>query len=508
MSQNGQAVKTTSYEYPLKDGGTVTKTRYDYADGSKSFKWPPGTTMAEVGLYNEDLLKRLSTGEPWVLVEGEKTADALTARGIVAVSLPGGSGQRDLSALDVLTGYAENPGHVSPDNDRVGLSLMERAHKHLARVHPRVRWVPPVSDEPGGDFANLLAVFGQDDDREAKEAVLSRFETSLDGPPGPTPAEAPSKVTLYTAKQLSEMELPPVREVVPGLYGVGHYLLSGAPKMGKSFLAMTLATALGSGTYALGKVKVDKRPVLYLSLEDGLRRTVLRLQQRLQEVEVMPEIDFAFAWPSLDEGGLDLISRWMRGHQDGVVFVDTGKRLRQGQEDTGRSFYESDYDFIAPLTDLVHECDTFMLTLWHDRKLGAEDFFDQVNSSRGLTAAVDGVSQLHRDRGSKEAKLSIGDRDTEDRAWKLRWDDLLLGWLLGESMDVAAAKADPKVRVLAALRELDCELGVEAVQVEKQLGDMALATVRNKLTELSKEGVVVNVKKGRWKIAPQDDGDE
>lgn len=330
-----------------------------------------------------------------------------------------------------------------------------------------------------------------------------------EGPPRPTVAEVPSKqpqVTLYTAKQLSEMELPPVKEVVAGLYGAGHYLLSGAPKMGKSFLAMSLATALGSGTYALGRVPVEKRAVLYLSLEDGLRRTVTRLQRRLQEMETLPDIDFAFAWPSLDEGGLEQIDRWMRGHPEGVVFIDTGKRLRQGQEDTGRSFYESDYDFIAPLTDLTHECDTFMLTLWHDRKMGAEDFFDQVNSSRGLTAAVDGVSQLQRDRGAKEAKLSIGDRDTEDRAWKLRWDDLLLGWLLVEKVDVAAARSDPKVRVLVALRDLDCEMGVEAQQIVDHLGDdVALATVRNKLTELSKEKVVVNVKKGRWRIAPPDD---
>src|SRR4051794_5470450 len=118
MTTNGAAVtKTTNYEYRLKAGGTTTKTRYDYADGSKAFKWPTGTKMSDVCLYNEDLLKNLAPEEPWVLVEGEKTADALAARGIVAVSLPGGSGQRDLSALDVLADYPENPGHVSADND-------------------------------------------------------------------------------------------------------------------------------------------------------------------------------------------------------------------------------------------------------------------------------------------------------------------------------------------------------------------------------------------------------
>ena len=323
----------------------------------------------------------------------------------------------------------------------------------------------------------------------------------LPEPPGPTPAEVSKKqkkqeVTLYTAQQLAEMELPPVKEVIPGLYGVGHYLLSGAPKMGKSFLAMSLATALGSGTHALGKIEVEKRPVLYLSLEDGLRRTVVRLQQRLQGVEAMPGIDFAFAWPSLPEG-LDHIEAWMTTHEGGVVFIDTGKRLRQGQEaDNSRSFYESDYDFIAPLTDLAHDMDTFMLTLWHDRKMGAEDFFDQVNSSRGLTAAVDGVSQLSRDRGSKEAKLSIGDRDTEDRAFRLRWDDFLLGWLLVEKVDVAQEKQSGVVAVLSAIRKMQsADMGVTAAMVSAETG-LPLGSVKNHFTTLRGQGVIADMKRG------------
>jgi hypothetical protein len=509
MTTNGVAItKTTDYEFTnFKTKERIIKTRYDYADGSKSFKWPPGTKMGDLHLYGWDNLKRLQKDEPIFFVEGEKTADALTRHGFIAVSLPGGSGQKDFTALNVLRYFLSHPIFLCPDNDKPGFGLMERLYEHLKPYH-QVRWLAPVVEAPGGDFADLLAPYTEDT-AAAKEQVFAAVATAVDAPPGPTPAEVAPKqaVTIYSAAQLAEMELPPVKEVIPGLYGVGHYLLSGAPKMGKSFLAMSLATAVGSGMYALGKVPVEQRPVLYLSLEDGLRRTVMRLQVRLAGVDAMPDISFAFSWPSLDEGGLELLEKWMKDHRGGMVVIDTGKRLRQGLDDQSRSFYESDYDFIAPLTDIVHDTDALMLTLWHDRKMGAEDFFDQVNSSRGLTAAVDGVSQLQRDRGAKEAKLSIGDRDTEDRAFKLRWDDILLGWLLVEKVDVAQERQSGAALVLATIRKLQSEdMGVSADMVSAECG-IPKGSVKNHFTALRAQGVITDMKRGFVHTVDEDEGE-
>jgi hypothetical protein len=499
MTTNGTPIRSVQdHPYLNADGAQVIKRRTNYTDGSKSFKWPIGTKMEDILPFGSEDLKRLQPGEPLLILEGENTVDAVARHGFIALCMPGGSSQKNFGRLrQVLEPYSDHAVFVSPDNDKPGNKHMELLFEHLKEYHPEVRWIPPVVEAPGGDFADLLAPYREDHDK-ARELVLAAIATAIEGPPGPTPAEVPEKqrVTIYTAAQLAEMELPPVREVIPGLYGVGHYLLSGAPKMGKSFLAMSLATALGSGTYALGKIKVDKHPVLYLSLEDGLRRTVTRLQHRLRDMAELPQIDFAFSWPNLEEGGLELLERWMRGHSEGVVFVDTGKRLRQGSEDTGRSFYESDYDFIAPLTDLVHDVDTMMLTLWHDRKMGAEDFFDQVNSSRGLTAAVDGVSQLQRDRGSKVAKLSIGDRDTEDRAFKLQWDDVLLGWLLVEKIDVAQEKQSGAALVLSTIRKLQsADMGVSSDMVAVETG-LPKGSVKNHFMTLRTQGVIRDVRRG------------
>ena len=54
---------------------------------------------------------------------------------------------------------------------------------------------------------------------------------------------------------------------VPGIIPEGCCILSGHPKIGKSFLVLAVALAAASGGTVLG-VQVEARPVLYMALED------------------------------------------------------------------------------------------------------------------------------------------------------------------------------------------------------------------------------------------------
>jgi DNA-binding transcriptional ArsR family regulator len=242
-------------------------------------------------------------------------------------------------------------------------------------------------------------------------------------------------------------------------------------------------------------------------LEDGLRRTVTRLKQYLADLPAPEDLTLAFDWPGLSDGGLEYIEVWLKDHEHGTVLIDTGKRLWNADDEQRGNGSMADYNFIGPLTDLYRDYDAFGVTVWHDRKMVASDFFDQISATRGLTANVDGVANLSRERGSKDGKLSIGHRDGEDKAFSLHWDDMITNWVLVEQVDVAISKSNPKVRVLMALRKLDSELGVDAGLIQAELGDMSLSTVRNHLTMLGKEGAVMNMTKGRWRCAPEEDDD-
>ena len=83
----------------------------------------------------------------------------------------------------------------------------------------------------------------------------------------------------WTARELLAHDFPKQRYAVPGLIAEGANLLAGSPKLGKSWLALNIASAVAYGGRALDKVDVERGEALYLALEDPPRR----LQQRLRD---------------------------------------------------------------------------------------------------------------------------------------------------------------------------------------------------------------------------------
>jgi len=87
--------------------------------------------------------------------------------------------------------------------------------------------------------------------------------------------------TLRDGAWLDAQEFPPLTYAVPGVIPEGSVLLVGAPKIGKSWLVLTIALAAAAGGQALS-IQVPKRPVFYLALEDGDRRLQDRCRKLLR----------------------------------------------------------------------------------------------------------------------------------------------------------------------------------------------------------------------------------
>lgn len=86
--------------------------------------------------------------------------------------------------------------------------------------------------------------------------------------------------SMVNGSWLDAQSFPPLQWAVPGIISEGFGLLVAPPKAGKSWLAAGLGLAVASGGTALGSLKVEQRPVLYLALEDGHRR----LQERFRKI--------------------------------------------------------------------------------------------------------------------------------------------------------------------------------------------------------------------------------
>ena len=72
--------------------------------------------------------------------------------------------------------------------------------------------------------------------------------------------------SIFSLPDLLSWELPPVRWAIPEILPEGLTLLAGKPKLGKSWLALSVALSIAAGGVALGAQPVAKGHVLYLAL--------------------------------------------------------------------------------------------------------------------------------------------------------------------------------------------------------------------------------------------------
>lgn len=445
MTTNGTPIRSVQdHPYLNADGAQVIKRRTNYTDGSKSFKWPIGTKMEDILPFGSEDLKRLQPGEPLLILEGENTVDAVARHGFIALCMPGGSSQKNFGRLrQVLEPYSDHAVFVSPDNDKPGNKHMELLFEHLKEYHPEVRWIPPVVEAPGGDFADLLAPY-REDHAKARELVLAAIATATEEPPGLTPAEVSLK--RGNGEDFTDLiaeDDEPITEYVPGLFNEGTYILAGAPKLGKSWLTLSIAQGLAMGGAVLGRIMVDPCDVLYLCLEDGRRRFKRRAKMRAEGL-ALPErgrFEVHFTWPKLDEGGAEALEAWVAIRRAAgrrcCVVIDTGIRLRPGDSTKQGDMYRQDYEYLAQITDIMQSNNALCIVVSHTRKAEALDFIDMVIGSHGITGAVEGVMVFTRERHSKRATLMGTDKDGEEIKVVMEWNDINGGWNITDSPDEA-----------------------------------------------------------------------
>lgn len=282
---------------------------------------------------------------------------------------------------------------------------------------------PP--DAPGSDWNDLAARIGL-------EAVGARLKLAATGAAAiPDLPPAPRLAGMISAAQLCARTFPPIRWAVPGLLPAGVTLLAGAPKTGKSWLALDLAVAVASGGLALGQTPVDPGQVLYLALEDNLRRLQSRLLKRLAGAPAPETLEFATEWPRLDQGAVDRLKEWLDQRPGArLIIIDTLARIRPPTK-SNKGLYEADYAIGQALLKLAADYGVAIVLVHHTRKGDASDPLELISGSTGLTGGVDNVIVLKRARGADDATLYVTGRDIEHEAeYGLKWTAQTAGWTL------------------------------------------------------------------------------
>src|SRR5215204_1714222 len=141
------------------------------------------------------------------------------------------------------------------------------------------------------------------DDIPEFEVVDDRSPLTVQTPPAVI-ARPRRRLGAHTAAQLLVMDLPEVRQIVPGFFSEGLTPFGGKPKIGKSWLLAGTALALAMGGCALGSMAVEEGDVLLLALEDNRRRLKRRLEQLLPNGGNPTRLTIDYDCPRLDAGGL------------------------------------------------------------------------------------------------------------------------------------------------------------------------------------------------------------
>ena len=245
--------------------------------------------------------------------------------------------------------------------------------------------------------------------------------------------------------QLAEIDFPEPEMVIEDVLPVGVHLLVGKPKKGKSWMSLGMCEAVSTGGKAFGVKGVRKGIALYLALEDNERRLLKRARKVLSGRDMPERLFVKTKWPRLDEGGAEDLDDWLKRHPDTrLVVIDTLAKIRKPVR--GANVYAEDYAALEKLLPIAQDHGVAIVVVYHLRKAAAADPMDEISSSTGLTAGVDGFLILRRTPGSKGPTLFVDGRDIEEPTeYALRWNLDTATWTIegdAEEVHVSKERAD------------------------------------------------------------------
>lgn len=214
-----------------------------------------------------------------------------------------------------------------------------------------------------------------------------------------------------TGQQLMDIELKEPRVIIENILPSGLHILTGSPKIGKSWLVLWLCQMIATGETVWG-FKTTKGKVLYLCLEDKLPR----IKSRLMSITENGSEATAFATETLPLGGglvAQIENYIINNPETMLVVIDTLHQVRTLGSDN--ISYANDYKDISALKSISDKHDIAIVCVHHLRKMKDDDPFNMISGFMGLSGSADGSYVLVRDnKMSSKAKLFITGRDIPD----------------------------------------------------------------------------------------------
>ena len=232
------------------------------------------------------------------------------------------------------------------------------------------------------------------------------------------------KLVTVDAETLLATPMSKTMFIVDGLIPQGVNVLSGAAKIGKSWLMLWLGLQVSQGLPVWG-IPTMHCDVLYLCLEDTQRRIKDRLFDLTDDSNrsFHLSVTCGLIGNGLEEEIINFLEDFPKTK---LVIIDTLQKVRDSKGSAGKTgMYGNDYDDISSIKRIADEHDISIILVHHLRKLkDGDDPFNEVSGSTGITGAAVTNYVLKRKRSSRDATLLACGRDVEYQELTLRFQDL------------------------------------------------------------------------------------
>ena len=310
------------------------------------------------------------------------------------------------------------------------------------------------------------------------------------------------KLDTIDADTLLGIPYEPLSFIVEDLLPQGLHLLAGAPKVGKSWLALWLCLRVAQGE-SLWNFATKPCEVLYLCLEDSFQR----IQNRLLDLteDAPSTLHFAVMSEQLHSGLVEQMEQFLKAHPaTGLVVIDTLQRVRTVNSDANA--YASDYRDIGVLKALADRHRIAVLLIHHLRKLNDEDPMNMISGTTGLSGATDSNFVLRRSkRRENTATLYCTGRDISYRELSLEFDSESHVWdLISDDCGEETQSCSRLIFLLSALLREQPELCAPAKTllekidpdgVEGMTPNSFSHKLRKSVDALRRSGIVVTFRK-------------
>ena len=208
---------------------------------------------------------------------------------------------------------------------------------------------------------------------------------------------------IITAFELSQMQFPPVKWLIPNLLSTGVTLLAGPAKIGKSYMCWNIALAVAMGGIAFSAINVEeKRNVLYLALDDNIELIQDR-HKALLEGETAPKNLHMFTNQNevkFDTAGLRKLEHFIDTNNIELIIADTLTHVKPSAiVARNKTAYDIDYEALIPIQRFAHNKKIGIILVTHTTKgQDLDNPFNQIQGSSGIQAGCDNMFMLTRSK--------------------------------------------------------------------------------------------------------------